>query len=381
MEEEAFMTGRRPLLEERKVYHMISFRKKCIVMAVILFMNIPYTGCNKDDGKVSEERVVNVKVSMVEKKSFRPFVGTVGTLKAYEEVIVSSEVDGIVKSIRVDEGSSVSRGMLLAEINDTDYRLEVKRAEAVLRQAEATLANTKLEYDRKSSLYKEELVTKQQFDDVSARLAISDGDLDRARASLSLAKEKLSKTKIYSPLRGFVKEKKANAGDYVRNGTPLVWIIQSDPVKLSFTVPEKDVGKLKAGQDVVFRVDAFPDREFSGRVRNIYPSLEEKTRTLQVEALAPNQGNRLKPGLFAKVTLYTGEARDMVVIPVTAILYDNARIKVFVAEGNVAREKEIKIGHKYGESIEITEGLKQGEIIVVAGQNILSEGVKINVAR
>ena len=380
MGEEAFMRRRQPLLEEKNMGLTVSFRKETVIMIVLLFMILLNPGCKKDE-KTSEERVMNVKVSTAEKKSFRPFVGTIGTLKPYEEVIVSSEVDGIAKNIRIDEGTSVSRGMLLAEINETDYRLEVKRSEAMLRQAEASLANAKLEYERKASLYKEELVTKQQFDDISARMAVSDGDLDRAKAGLSLAKEKLAKTRIYSPLRGFVKEKKVTTGDYVRNGTPLLWIIQSDPIKLSFTVPEKEVGKLKTGQDVVFRVDSFPDREFKGRVRNIYPSLEERTRTLQVEALVPNHDNRLKPGLFAKVTLYTGEAKDVVVIPVTAILYDNAKVKVFVAEGNVAREKEIKIGNKYGEFLEIAEGLKQGEIIVVAGQNNLSEGVKINVAR
>lgn len=374
------MRRRQPMVDERDSVRLVTIRKELVLIVFLLFMMLLNIGCNKTEEKV-EERVMNVKVWTVENKLLRPFVGTIGTLKPFEEVVVSSEVDGIARNIRVDEGTSVSRGMLLAEINETDYRLEMKRSEAALRQAEATLANTKLEYERKSSLYKEELVTKQQFDDISARLAVSDGDLDRARAGLALAREKLAKTKIYSPLRGFVKEKKVTAGDYVRNGTPLLWIIQSDPIKLSFTVPEKEVGKLKAGQDVVFWVDSFSNREFKGRVRSIYPSLEEKTRTLQVEALSPNPDNRLKPGLFAKVTLYTGEARDMVVVPITAILYDNAKVKVFVAEGNVAREKEVKIGSKYGELLEIEEGLKPGDTIVVAGQNNLSEGVKINVAR
>lgn len=374
------MRRRQLFLERQNTGPMVLFRKEYIIV-LLLVMILLHPGCKKNEGKISEERIMNVKVSTVEKKSFRPFVGTIGTLKPYEEVVVSSEVDGIAKNIRVDEGTAVSKGLLLADINETDYLFEAKRSEAALRQAEATLANTKLEYERKSSLYKEELVTKQQFDDISARLAVSDGDLERARAGLGLAREKLAKTKIYSPLRGFVKEKKVTAGDYVRNGTPLLWIIQSDPIKLSFTVPEKEVGKLKTGQDVVFRVDSFPDREFKGRVRSIYPSLDEKTRTLQVEALAPNPDNRLKPGLFAKVTLYTGQAREMVVVPVTAILYDNAKIKVFVAEGNVAKEKEVIMGNKFGEYVEIAEGLKPGDTIVVAGQNNLSEGVKINVAR
>jgi RND family efflux transporter MFP subunit len=339
------------------------------------------SGCGKQEAKVHEEKVVNIKVGAVEQKSLRPYVETIGTLKPFEEVIISSEVDGIVKNLRVSEGSPVSKGMTLVEINETDYRLEVNRAEAALRQAEASLANAKLEYERKAALYKEELVTKQQFDDISARQALAEGELDRARASLSLAKEKLLKTKIYSPLQGAVREKKVTTGDYVKNGSQLLWIVKADPIKLQFTVPEKEVGKLRTGQDVMFKVDSFPDFEFKGRVNAIYPSLEERTRTLQVEALVPNHDAKLKPGLFAKVTLYTGQTRDIIVVPITAVLYEDSRVKVFVADGDRAKERPVKIGSKYGEHVEILEGLQKDETVVVVGQNNLAEGVKINVAR
>ena len=357
------------------------FKIIAIISLLFLIFVVMPLGCKKNEAKVTEEKVMNVKVLAAEMKSFRPFVETVGTMKPNEEVIVSSEVDGIVKNLRVNEGASVSKGMVLVEINETDYRLEVNRADAALRQAEASLANAKLEYERKASLYKEELVTKQQFDDISARLALADGELDRAKASLSLAKEKLSKTKIYSPLEGIVREKRLTKGDYVRNGSQLLWIVQTDPLKLSFTVPEKDMGKLKIGQDVLFKVDTYPDTEFKGRLGTIYPSLEEKTRTLQVEALVPNHDNRLKPGLFAKVTLYTGQARDIVIVPITAVLYEDSRVKVFIAEGERAKERPVKIGTKYGEYLEIVEGIQKGEMVVVAGQNNLAEGVKMNVAR
>ncbi|MCX5847103.1 MAG: efflux RND transporter periplasmic adaptor subunit [Deltaproteobacteria bacterium] len=357
------------------------FKAIAIISLLFLIFVVMNLGCTKNEAKVTEEKVMNVKVLAAEMKSFRPFVETIGSLKPNEEVIVSSEVDGIVKNLRVNEGSSVSKGMVLVEINETDYRLEVNRADAALRQAKASLANAKLEYERKASLYKEELVTKQQFDDISARLALADGELDRAKASLSLAKEKLSKTKIYSPLEGIVREKRLTKGDYVRNGSQLLWIVQTDPLKLSFTVPEKDMGKLKIGQDVLFKVDTYPDTEFKGRLGTIYPSLEEKTRTLQVEALVPNHDNRLKPGLFAKVTLYTGQARDIVVVPITAVLYEDSRVKVFIAEGERAKERPVKIGTKYGEYLEIVEGIQKGEMVVVAGQNNLAEGVKMNVAR
>ncbi|MFA6413576.1 MAG: efflux RND transporter periplasmic adaptor subunit, partial [Syntrophales bacterium] len=235
-----------------------------LMVVFIISCILVYTGCGKKEEKGVQERIFNVRAVTVEKRALRPFVEAVGSLKANEEVIVSSEIDGILKRITVTEGSKVSRGALIAEVNETDYRLEVKRAEASLRQTEASLANAKVEYERKDALYKEQLVTRQQFDDITARLALADGDVDRARSALALAREKLSKTRIYAPIAGSVKEKRTTAGDYVRNGTPLVYLIQTDPIKLSFSVIERDVGKIKVGQDVQFRVDSFPDQEFRG---------------------------------------------------------------------------------------------------------------------
>ncbi|MFH1014339.1 MAG: efflux RND transporter periplasmic adaptor subunit [Nitrospirota bacterium] len=337
--------------------------------------------CKKKETKKTEERSVNVRVQSVEEKALRPFVETIGTLNPYEEVIVSSEVDGILKDVRVDEGTVVSKGMLLSVIDDTDYSLEVKRAEAALRQAQATFENTKLEFGRKQSLYKEQLVTQQQFDDVSTRLSLAEADVERAKAALSLAKQKLIKTRIYSPLSGYIKEKKVSAGDYVRNGTNLFVIIQNNPLKLNFTVTEKDAGKLRRGQDLTFRVDAFPGREFKGKVSIIYPSLEERTRTLLIEAQVPNPAGILKPGLFAHVILYTGAERNTVLVPIISLLYEGETIKVFVVEGDRVKERVVKAGQKYGEMMEIIEGVKKEELVVVAGQQNLSEGVKVNVAR
>jgi RND family efflux transporter MFP subunit len=340
---------------------------------------LSFSGCKKKEIKVAREKLINVQVQAVEKMALRPFIETIGTLNPNEEVIVSAELDGILKEVRVDEGSVVSKGIVLATIDDTDYSLEVKRSEAALRQAEATLANTKLEYQRKEALYKEQLVTQQQFDDVSTRLSLAEAELDRAKAALSLAREKLRKTRVLSPLSGVVKEKKVSAGDYVKNGTNLLVVIQNNPIKLDFTVTEKDVGKLRKGQDVLLKVDAFPDREFHGKVSIIYPSLEERTRTLQVEALVPNIGEILKPSFFAHVILYTGEAKDTIVVPVTSLLYEAEKVKVFVIEGDKAKERRVKLGNKYGEIMEIVEGLKERESVVTVGQQNLFEGAKVTI--
>lgn len=325
--------------------------------------------------------MVNVRVLPAEKKKVQPYLETTGTLNADEEVTVSSEVDGIVRQLKVEEGSSVNKGSLLVEINDVDYTLDWKRSEAALKQAEANLGNAQAEYKRQEALFKEELVTKQQFDDITTKVALAKATLDGAKATLAISREKLARTKVYSPLNGAVKEKKISVGDYVRNGTPLLQLIKINPLKLNFTVSEKDAASIKIGQEVAFSVDSYPAKQFKGRVYLLYPNVEEKTRTLQSEAMVPNSDHLLKPGFFVRTLIYTAAPREVILAPITALLYDNSVIRIFVVEVNKARERILKIGGKYGEFVEVLEGLKEKEEIVVVGQNNLSEGVKVNVAR
>lgn len=368
----------------------------CILIFILLLpvSILSFMGCKKKETKAPAEKTINVLTQPAEKKSLRPFIETIGTLNPNEEVIVSAEVDGVLKDVAVDEGSAVTKGGTLAILDDIDYSLEVKRSEAALKQTEATRLNTKLEFQRKEALYKEQLVTQQQFDDVTTRLSLAEAEVEREKASLSLARQKHIKTKISSPLSGVVKEKKVERGNFVKNGTPLFAIIQTNPLKLNFTVNEKDVAKLKKGQEALFKVDAFPDREFKGRLSIIYPSLEERTRTLQVEAKAPNRDGKLKPGLFARVTLYTGSAKDTIIVPATALLYEGETIKVFVVDGNTAKERYVKVGQKYKfasiakssepdgrEYAEIIEGVKEGESVVTVGQQGLFDGAKITVSK
>jgi len=352
-----------------------------LFIAAALYLAFLSTGCAKKEDTVKAEKVSSVKVWPVEKKTVRPSIDTIGSLMPNEEVIISSEVDGILKDIRVDEGTPVEKGTVLARVDDTDYRLAVDTAEAVLRQAEANFMNLTAEKKRKEALFKEELVTSQQFDDVSTRLTVAARELDRAKFALSLSKDRLGKSTISSPIKGIVKERKVTAGDFIRAGMPILTIVQIDPLKLSFTITEKDVGALKVGQDVVFMVDPYPGREFNGSLSIIYPSLDERTRSLKAEALVGNPSLELKPGFFARVKVYTSKPKEAIVIPATSVLYEGTTVRVFLGDGKTARERPIKIGEKYGDMIEVTEGLFGGESLIVVGQNNLTDGVRINVVK
>jgi membrane fusion protein (multidrug efflux system) len=338
-------------------------------------------GCTKKKEEVKAEKIINIKVITTQKMPVRPYVEAVGTIQPWDEVIISPEVDGIIKEIPVEEGFAVTKGMFLLKINDIDYRLGVQTAEAALGQAQAGLNNAKIMFDRMEALYKQSGVSKQDFDNASTRLDVSVQDVERAKAALSLAKERLSRVILRSPINGMIKQKAVTTGMFVKTGMPLLNLIQIDPLFLTFSVTEKDVGTLKRGQDVVFSVDAFPNREFKGKVDIIYPNVDEHSRMLKVEALIPNRSLELEPGFFSRVKVYTGAQKDVVLIPITSILYEGTKARVFLNENNKARERYLKLGRKYGEMLEIAEGLQAGEKLVVVGQNTLTDGVNVRVVK
>lgn len=354
-----------------------------VFVLFLIFMGLALTGCKKKDDapKARDEKTVKVRTKAVSTGKFRPYIEAVGTLKPYEEVIISAEVGGILKGLEVDAGTPLKAGMTLGRIEDADYVLEASRAEAALRQAEAALTNTRAELKRKEALYGEALVTEQQMEDLRMRLSLAEAQAASAQNGLELARLRLQKTVLKSPISGVVREKSVTRGDLVKPGVPLLSIIGINPIKLLFGVPERDLGSVRKGQEAVFTVDSFPGREFRAKVGKLHPALDEKTRTLQVEAESPNQAGALRPGLFVRVKLYTGAEKEALIVPWTSVLYEGEKTKLFIAEGGAAKERFVKTGQKLKsgeeEFIEIADGVKKGEIVVTVGQQMLFDGAKL----
>lgn len=352
-----------------------------LVMFIFGFAALAGLGCSKKKEEAKAEKIINIKVITTEKKTIRPYIEATGNLQPWDEAIISPEVDGILKEIPVEEGFPVTKGTVLAKINDIDFSLAVQTSEAALSQARSAFNNAKLVFDRMDALYRQSGVSKQEYDNATMRLDVATQDLKRAKTALSLAKERLGRVVIRSPLNGWVKFKGVTTGMFAKTGSPIMSLIQIDPLFCTFSVTEKDMGVLKTGQDVVFTVDAYPNREFTGKVNIIYPNVDEHSRMLKVEALIPNRSQELKPGLFARVKVYTGVKKEAVLIPITSILYEGTKARVYLNEKNKARERYLKLGRKYGEEMEILDGLQTGEQLVVVGQNTLTDGVNVRVVK
>jgi RND family efflux transporter MFP subunit len=197
---------------------------------------------------------------------------------------------------------------------------------------------------------------------------------NRGRAALDLARKALTDTVVRAPISGAVKEKLTARGSYLPVNGKIVTLVRINPLRLRADIPEAASAAVRTGQTMTLAVDAFPGRTFTGRVVRIGPSLDEKTRALTVEAEVANPNNLLRPGMFAKSQLITEKSARAVMVPQRAVLNVAGLNKVFVIEQGQASERIVKTGATDGELIEITEGVKDGDLVATSNLDKLQQG-------
>jgi RND family efflux transporter MFP subunit len=375
-------------------------------------------------GSSNEDKALTVSIAQVESREVRRTVEAVGSLFAYDEVTVSPEVDGRADKVLVDVGDHVTKGQVLVQILPVEYELAVSQQQAQLDQARAKLglvqgqdelgdpkqaatvkkaaadlANAEQKYKRTAELEQQGIVPKQMFDEDEANynsakaaydLAVQDvtnmqAAVKQDQAALDLARKKLRDTSIRAPFDGFIKERAVTVGQYLKaqgSPTPAMTIVNIDPMRVRLKVPEKMAAWVLVGQPIQVSVEAFPDRMFSGKVWRINPSVDATTRTFDVEGLVENHQSLLKPGFFVKASIGSSKVEKVLLIPRRSVNYAYGIYKVYVVNGNMLKETEIKIGDQSGEDVELLEGLREGDRLALAaeGQELaLKDGLSVKV--
>jgi RND family efflux transporter MFP subunit len=330
-------------------------------------------------------------------------VSVTGTLAADEEMTAGFKVDGRISEVRVDLGSIVRKGQLLARLDPTDFRHRVNQAEAALRQvraglgmlpdggndrvdpektgqvreARAVLDEARLSRNRMAELLEKGFISKAEYDASLSRLQVAEGKhqtavddvmnrlevLAERKSALALARQQLSDTELRAPIDGAVRDKQSSVGVYLVAGSPVVGLVRINPLRLRLAVPERDAGAIRAGQPVYVRPEGDP-AEHVGRLTRISPAIQEQNRTLAVEAELPNPGNRLRPGAFAHAEIVVAAASITVLVPSSAIVTFAGIEKVMSVKDGKAVEKRIRTGRRTGDRVEILEGLSAGEPVV-----------------
>ena len=347
-------------------------------------------------------------------------VQAVGSLFAFEESILSSQVEGRVAEVLADVGDNVKQEQPLIVLDPQELQFEVDRQRGQVRQvraqlgigpndppptdpkriasvqrAEADLFDADGKYNRAKEMFKDHLISQQQLDEAASRYQSAQAtynvalqEVDRLKALLvsneaseRLAEKKLRDATIRAPFPGSIKTRDVHPGEYVRVQSPVMVIVRTDRLRARLAVPERWAGWVRDGAPVELQVEAFPGETFRGKVSRINPSVSQDSRTFEAEALLVNLDGRLKPGFFVQASIPSEKEEKTIFLPERAVNYRYGVYKVFLVNGNHVSERQIRPAgqteDERGRRFEVAEGLKPGDRVAVAISGDLHDGATV----
>lgn len=365
------------------------------------------TGCRgkESGGPEGQKRPpVAVEVMTIDSGRVHAVQRYVGELRARESVALGARIGGRVRRIQVQLGDAVVPGEVLATLEDIDLRAQLDEAGAALELARASLmraeveaANAVSELERKQPLAAGGLITEQELDNVrtrrqgaAAQLAVARAQVSQAEAHTRLLQQQLAETKLTAPFAGRVAQRHLDPGAVVSPGTPILTLVQIDPVVARFRVPERDIGALRARfagahRAVRVEVDAYPGETHAGEIARLAPAVDVDSRTVVVEAELANGDGRLLSGMYCRVELVTDRTGETLRLPLSALIAGReprdgeVEVEVFTVTAGQATIRRVEIGRRDPDWGEVITGLTAGDRVVVAGHSALTDGAAVNV--
>jgi RND family efflux transporter MFP subunit len=326
---------------------------------------------------------MTVELATVTRTSINAELTVVGNLIGEATVSVAPRAAGRLQDVTVKMGDRVSRGQRIAKIEDFELQEQVKQQEAAqqvsqatIRQREADLALAKTNVERSRSLFERQLLPKQTLDDNEARYQSALAALDLARAQNAQSKARLDElqinlanTIITSPVNGFVSRRAVDPGAFVSQNAPIVDVVDITSVRLVANVVERDLKELQAGDTTKVEVDAYPGETFTGRIARV---------SIEIQIL--NRDYRLKPGMYARVSIMTDTRKDALVVPSAAIADLGGRRGVFQVLNDSAVFRTVQVGSELPDMVEILGGIEEGEQVITTGARALRDGDRVIIA-
>nr|WP_040716242.1 efflux RND transporter periplasmic adaptor subunit [Caenibius tardaugens] len=321
----------------------------------------------------AERPPVAVTATFVEPRDVPTALQAVGSLRAVQEVMLAPEVAGRVTAIRFQPGARVGAGAPLVQLFDGPERAD--RAAAV---AKADLARVQLARSRELAPSGAE--SKDVLDQRRAEYA-------QAMAAVHQLDARIAQKRVVAPFAGQIGVRRINLGQYLNPGDAVASLTALDRLYADFNVPQQDLAQLHVGGTVQLTSDAWPGRTFTGRVTTIEPRIGEDSRNVMVQALLPNPGQLLRPGMYVNVALELAAQTGALVVPATAIQTSASGDSVTVIRGRTPRKEGnaemvgVVTGRRIGDSVVVTKGLKPGDVVVTEGQIRVQPGAPVRVVR
>jgi RND family efflux transporter MFP subunit len=350
-------------------------------------------------GEETEKRIAGVEVAAIERRPLDLERTFSGALEAQSELVVAPKVGGRIKRLAVDLADPVSRGQVVALLDDAEFAQAVKQSEAELAVAKANLAQATnaLEISRRENqrvvLLRERGIASDSEYDVAeadraakeAQLQVAEAQVNRATAALESARIRYEYTRVTADWREGdaerqVAERFVDEGDTVSANDPLLRIVQLDPIVAVISVTERDYGRLRRGLEARLTTDAFPGEVFRGRMNRIAPVFRQSSRQARVELTLANPEARLKPGMFIRATITLDHAEDAVAVPESALTKRGDAEGVFLVEegGQRVRWMPVETGIRSGGWVQLAGKPISGRVVTL-GQHLIDDGSAIRV--
>ena len=306
--------------------------------------------------------VLNVNGIVIKTENFSNSLSIAGSIEANEQVDIRSEISGLVTAINFTEGTSVSKGKVLVKINDLELQAQLSQALTKQNLAQET------EY-RAGMLLQKEAISKEEYD-------VALAELKSLQSQTQLIRAQLSKTQIRAPFSGKIGLRSISAGEYITPASTIARLVSTNPVKITFSIPEKYAGSIKMNTPISFTV-AGSNNVYKGIIYAIEPGIDISTRTLQLKATASNSKGDLLPGSFAKIDLPLMNVNDAILIPTESIIPVLMGKKVFISSNGKAVEVMVETGTRTEKSVLILSGLSVGDTVLTSGIMSLKKDVPV----
>jgi len=306
-----------------------------------------------------------VEASKVEIGEVIDDIRAVGNLQPNESVVIAPEIAGRIASIAFSEGAKIKEGDVLVELDPVILRADLDKARSDLTLASANRLRAETLAERGSG-------TNRARDEANASYRA-------AQVSLALAEARLSKSTLVAPFSGVVGLRAVSPGAFVAPGQRIVELVQVDPLKVDFRVPENNAPKVRVGQTVLITSDAAPDASYEGKIYAIDPLVDVNGRAIRLRANVPNPEGKLSPGFFARLRVVTERRADAIIVPESAIFPLGGRTLVYKVVGGKAVQQDVVIGQRMPGRVEIRQGLTKDDVVVTSGQQRLREGVAVRI--
>lgn len=309
---------------------------------------------------------VDVKVEEIQLRDFREEIQVTGSVEAFEDVVVSAEEGGRLLQWLVPKGGHVTKGQVIAKLDDALLKGGFEAANAQYLLAEVT-------YSKQKKVFEEQAISEWQ-------LKTFEYQRDAAKAQADIARARLEKTAIKSPISGVLDLRNVDEGELVGPGTPVAHIVNNAHLRVAAGVPERYAGAFRVGDPVRFTIDAFPNESFEARVTFVGAAVMKDNRSIPVEAVVKSTREKLKPDMIASMRITLAQRPNSIVIPEEYVQQvDKDRFVAYVAEGGIARERRLTIGTVSRGMMLVTDGLRAGDKLITLGHQNVAGGQKITI--